>query len=104
MTVSGHFIDQNWQMWACSFETVHVAVQHTADNLSELLTKISDDSGISSKVHDIITDDGANMVSAVRENPLETHSVVFTHLELSCEGLKADVWSLSWRICGAVFH
>ncbi len=65
LTVSGHFIDQNWQMQAFSLETVHVAVQHTADNISELLTKISDGWCITSEAHAVITDSGANMVSAV---------------------------------------
>ncbi len=50
LTVSGHLIDHNWQMQACTLETVHVAIQDTAQNISELLTKISHDWGITSKV------------------------------------------------------
>ena len=52
-------------MQSCNLATIHVAVQHTADNISELLTKIIDEWGITSKVHAVITDSGANMVSAV---------------------------------------
>lgn len=43
LTVSGHFIDHSWKMQACTLETFHVAVQHTEQNISELLTKISND-------------------------------------------------------------
>lgn len=77
-TVSGHFIDHNWRMQACTLDTVHVAVQHTAQNISELLTKISNDWGITSKVFSVITDNGANMVSAVRKTQWK-HLPCFAH-------------------------
>lgn len=48
LTLSGHFIDRDWQMQSCNLATIHVAVQHTADNISELLPKITDEWGITS--------------------------------------------------------
>lgn len=88
LTVSGHFIDQNWQMQACSLETVRVSVQHTSRQyIPELLTNISDDWDITSKVHAVVTNNGANLVLAVQKTPLEAHSLFFTHPQLSCEGL-----------------
>lgn len=51
-------MDQNWQMQACTLETVHVAVQHSTDNISEFCTKLSDDTDITGKVHAVIPDNG----------------------------------------------
>lgn len=88
LTVSGHFIEQNWQMQACSLETVRVSVQHTSRQyIPELLTNISDDWGITSKVHAVVTNNGANLVLAAQKTPLEAHSLFFTHPQLSREGL-----------------
>lgn len=73
-------------MQACTLLMIYVAVQNTADNMSELLTKVSDEWGITNKVQAVVTDNGANMVSAVR-NQLETHSMYFPYPQLICEGL-----------------
>ncbi|TNM86597.1 hypothetical protein fugu_006827 [Takifugu bimaculatus] len=78
LTVSGHFIDKNWQMQSCNLATIHVAVQHTADDIAELLTKITDEGGITNKIHAVVTDSGANMVSAVRKTCWK-HIPCFSH-------------------------
>ncbi len=91
LTLSGHFIDKDWQMQSCNLATIHVAVQHTADNISEILTKITDEWGITNKVHAVITDSGANMVSAVRKTCWK-HIPCFSHtLNLIVkDSIKAD--------------
>ena len=91
LTLSGHFIDQDWQMQSCNLATVHVAVQHTADNISELLTKITDEWGITSKVYAVVTDNGANMVAAVHKTCWK-HIPCFSHtLNLIVkDSIKAD--------------
>ncbi|XP_035799093.1 E3 SUMO-protein ligase ZBED1-like [Amphiprion ocellaris] len=92
-------------MQSCNLATIHVAVQHTADNISELLVKITDDWDITSKVHTVVTDSGANMVSAVWKTYWK-HIPCFAHtLNLI---VKADT-SLESILekCGAVvrfFH
>lgn len=92
LTVTGHFINQNWQMQACTMETMHVAVQHIADKISELLTKISDEWGITNKVRVVITDNSANMVSAVRKINRKHIPCFSPHPKLSCEiHVKADI-------------
>uniref|UniRef100_A0A674MNF8 BED-type domain-containing protein n=1 Tax=Takifugu rubripes TaxID=31033 RepID=A0A674MNF8_TAKRU len=62
----------------CSLAIIHVAVQHTADNIAELLTKITDEWGITNKIHAVVTDSGANMVSAVRKTCWK-HIPCFSH-------------------------
>lgn len=66
-------------MQSCNLTTIHVAVQHTADNISELLTEITDEWGITSKVHAVVTDNGANMVSAVLKLVGNIFLVSLTH-------------------------
>ncbi|XP_061734385.1 E3 SUMO-protein ligase ZBED1-like [Nerophis ophidion] len=109
LTLSGHFIDKDWQMQSCNLATIHVAVQHTADNISELLKKTTDEWGITSKVHAVVTDNGANMVSAVRKTCWK-HIPCFSHtLNLIVkDSIKADT-SLESRFekCSAIvrfFH
>ena len=86
-----NFIDKNWQMQSCNLATINVAVQHTADNIAELLTKITDEWGITNKIHAVVTDNGANMVSAVRKTCWK-HIPCFSHtLNLIVkDSIKAD--------------
>uniref|UniRef100_A0AAQ5Y0H8 BED-type domain-containing protein n=1 Tax=Amphiprion ocellaris TaxID=80972 RepID=A0AAQ5Y0H8_AMPOC len=109
LTVKGHFIDKDWQMQSCNLAAIHVAVQHTADNISELLVTITDDWDITSKVQTVVTDSGANMVSAVRKTYWK-HIPCFAHtLNLIVkDSIKADT-SLESILekCGAIvrfFH
>lgn len=109
LTVTGHFIDKDWQMQACNLETTHVDVKHTADNISELLTKLSENWGISNKIHAVVTDNGANMVSAVKKCNWK-HIPCFSHtLNLIVrDAIKADTILVPiLEKCGAVvkfFH
>ncbi|XP_078018726.1 E3 SUMO-protein ligase ZBED1-like [Epinephelus lanceolatus] len=93
-----------------NIERLHtISRQHTADNISELLTKITDEWSISSKIHAVVTDNGANMVSAVRKTCWK-HIPCFSHtLNLIVkDSIKADT-SLESILekCGAIvrfFH
>lgn len=66
MTVTCHFID-NWQMQEFLLETSCFPGQHTADNISLELKRITDEWAITQKVIAVVTDNGANMVSAVHK-------------------------------------
>ncbi len=66
LTVSCHFIN-NWQMQEFVLETGHFSAQHTADNISAELKRIAEEWGITQKVLAVVTDNGANMVSAVHK-------------------------------------
>lgn len=67
LTVSCHMIDENWQMVAYMLETCSVPGQHTADNICAQLTRITEEWGITDKILAVVTDNGANMVAAVRK-------------------------------------
>ncbi|XP_067305981.1 E3 SUMO-protein ligase ZBED1-like [Pseudorasbora parva] len=66
LTVTCHVID-NWQMQEFVLETCHFSAQHTSDNISEELKRIAEEWGITQKVLAVVTDNGANMVSAVHK-------------------------------------
>ncbi len=66
LTVSCHFIN-NWQMQEFVLETGHFSAQHIADNISAELKRIAEEWGITQKVLAVVTDNGANMVSAVHK-------------------------------------
>lgn len=66
LTVSCHFID-NWQMQQFVLETRCFPGQHTADNISLELKRITDEWAITQKVIAVVTDNGANMDSAVHK-------------------------------------
>lgn len=67
LTVSYHIIDENWQMQAYVLETSSFSGQHSADNICSELKRITDEWGITAKVHAVITGNGANMVAVVRK-------------------------------------
>ncbi|KAI7789919.1 hypothetical protein IRJ41_016970, partial [Triplophysa rosa] len=66
LTVSCHFIE-NWQMQEVVLETSNFSAQHTADNISAELKRISEEWGVTQKVLGVVTDNAANMVSAVHK-------------------------------------
>nr|XP_020464748.1 zinc finger BED domain-containing protein 1-like [Monopterus albus] len=67
LTVSCHIIDETWQMPGCVLETCSVSGGHTADSICSILTRIAEEWGITTKILAVITDNGANMVAAVRK-------------------------------------
>ncbi|MGH0159335.1 UNVERIFIED_CONTAM: hypothetical protein FKN15_045766 [Acipenser sinensis] len=89
LTVSCHFID-NWQMQEFVLETCSFYGQHTADNISLELKRITDEWGITQKVVAVVTDSGVNMVSAVHKAGWK-HYPCFAHtLNLVVkDGIKA---------------
>lgn len=66
LTVTCHLIEI-WQMREFVLETHTFQEQHTADNISLALKRITEEWGITNKVVAVVTDNGANMVAAVRK-------------------------------------
>ncbi len=109
LTVSCHIIDENWQMQAYVLETCSFSGQHSADNICTQLKRVTDEWGITDKVQAVITDNGANMVAAVRKAGW-AHYPCFAHtLNLVVKDtIKAlpDLLDIQQR-CGAIvafFH
>uniref|UniRef100_A0A3Q2CC25 HAT C-terminal dimerisation domain-containing protein n=1 Tax=Cyprinodon variegatus TaxID=28743 RepID=A0A3Q2CC25_CYPVA len=67
LTVTSHIINEHWQMEAYVLETSSFPGQHTAENICSQLTRIVEEWGIKDKIVAVVTDNGANMVAAVRK-------------------------------------
>uniref|UniRef100_A0A3B1JDP8 BED-type domain-containing protein n=1 Tax=Astyanax mexicanus TaxID=7994 RepID=A0A3B1JDP8_ASTMX len=67
LTVTSHIVNEHWQMQAFVLETCAFPGQHTADNICSQLTRIVEEWGIKGKIVAVVTDNGANMVAAVRK-------------------------------------
>lgn len=65
-TVTGHIIDENWEMQAYVLETSSFSGNHR-NNICLMLKRITDEWGLTVKIQAIVTDNGANVVSAVRK-------------------------------------
>ena len=55
MTVTCHFISEEWAFESFVLETAYIDVEHTAVNLSSELRRITDKWNISNKIHCITT-------------------------------------------------
>ncbi|KZC12193.1 Zinc finger BED domain-containing protein 4 [Dufourea novaeangliae] len=66
LTVTCHFISNEFVLKSCTLETEKVTGSHTGIYLSSLLNRIFHDWGIESKVRCVVTDNTPSMLSAVR--------------------------------------
>ncbi|KAJ8346462.1 hypothetical protein SKAU_G00278630 [Synaphobranchus kaupii] len=68
MSVTIHYLTSDWSLKACCLETVYMPDNHTADNLAEgLRSTLINWSLDETKLSCITTDNGANIVAAVRQ-------------------------------------
>ncbi|XP_052429876.1 E3 SUMO-protein ligase ZBED1 isoform X2 [Carassius gibelio] len=67
ITVTAHYISEDWELMAKCLETTFVPENHTAEALAEVLTEVVHDWDIEeSNISCITTDNGANIVAAIR--------------------------------------
>lgn len=78
ITVTCHIIDENWKMQTYVLETSSFSERHSADNICSTLRRIAAEWGITDKIKAVVTDNGANMVAAVRKAGW-THYPCFAH-------------------------
>lgn len=67
ITVTAHYISEDWELMAKCLETTFVPENHTAEALAEVLTEVVHDWDIEEcNISCITTDNGANIVAAIR--------------------------------------
>lgn len=84
-------------------ETCSSAGQHAADNICSELKRITDEWGITDKVQAVVTDNGADMVAAVRRAGWAHYPTLDLVVK---DSIKADVLDIQHR-CSAIvssFH
>lgn len=85
ITVTVHYIDNEWKMKSAVLETARLKNDHTAENIAEELTRICTNWDILDKVSTIVTDNGANIVSAVTKYmKKKTSPMLCTHTKFGC--------------------
>ncbi len=68
MSLTVHFINKNWDLKSRCLQTAFTPESHTADNLAESLRSAFKEWGLNEKnLACITTDNGANIVAAVRK-------------------------------------
>lgn len=78
MTVTCHFLTEDWELRSVVLETTHVAVSHTADNLASALGAIINTWNISGKIVRVVTDGASNITATLRLMELR-HLYCFAH-------------------------
>ena len=66
MTVTCHFLTNDWELKSVVLETPRIDVSHTAENLAATLLRIADEWGIRNKISCATTDNANNIVAAIR--------------------------------------
>lgn len=106
LTVTGHFIDQNWEFQNCVLATRKTTERHTGENIASDIMNICSEFGIkASLVASLVTDNASNMVSCASHLPESfTHVRCFGHtLQLSIRGAFDKIPSIT-RTIGAAKH
>ena len=78
MTVTCHFLTNEWELKSIVLDTPRIDVSHTAENLKAALLTITDDWGITTKISCAITDNANNIVAAIRGTGWQ-HLPCFAH-------------------------
>ena len=65
LTLTTHFIDNEWALNSFVFTTLEVPMEHTAENIGRVVTGILLEYDISEKVIAATTDNGTNVIKAV---------------------------------------
>lgn len=77
ITVSAHFISPEWELKSVVSETARMVNSYTAENIAEELTRVCNNWHILNKVCSVVTDNAANMSSAVTSHMKLRHLPYF---------------------------
>ena len=78
VTVTCHFLTDEWELKSVVLETTQIEESHTAENIAPMLTDIANKWNIMEKICCVTTDNANNMVAAVRHNRWN-HLPCFAH-------------------------
>jgi hypothetical protein len=66
ITVTAHMIDKTCQLYSLTLETSYIEGKHTAENIYTSILSCISKWKLANKVNTIITDNGANMIAAIK--------------------------------------
>ncbi|XP_042216861.1 zinc finger BED domain-containing protein 4-like [Homarus americanus] len=79
ITVTAHFISPTWELKSVVLETIRMQEARTAANIAEELTTTCNNRNILNKVCSVVTDNAANITSAVNNIMKLRHLPCFAH-------------------------
>ena len=68
VTVTCHFLTDDWELKSVVLDTAQIQDSHTAENIGALLLSITDKWGITDKLCCAVTDNASNIVAAIHHN------------------------------------
>ena len=78
VTVTCHFLTDEWELKSVVLETTQIEESHTAENIAAMLTDIANKWNLTEKICCVTTDNASNMVAAARHNRWN-HLPCFAH-------------------------
>lgn len=79
LTVTAHFVTNDYAIRSVVLETTKIVKCHTAENIAEELTSICNRWKILEKIFCVVTDNAANMTSAIKKHMKLRHLPCFGH-------------------------
>ena len=79
ITVTAHFVSNDFTIRSVVLETARITKCHTAENIAEELTSICEKWKILDKIFCVVTDNAANMTSAIKKHMKLRHLPCFAH-------------------------
>lgn len=79
ITVTTHFISPEWELKSMVLETPRMSKSHTAENIAEEISRVCNKWNIKEKVCSVVTDNAANMSSAITHHLKLRHLPCFAH-------------------------
>lgn len=80
MSVTCHYIQEDWKLHSNLLDCFAVTQQHTADNLAQELSSVAQEWGIEGKIVACVTDNASNIVKAVKDELKWNHVRCFAHI------------------------
>ena len=85
ITVTCHYITEDWVFESNVLETDHVEVEHTAANLASELKRVTEEWYIADKVTCVVTDNARSIKNAVKlQNETVYHALLIQYLKSYC--------------------
>lgn len=85
VTVTVHFINDEWQLVSLVLQTRAMYESHTGANVADLLKRVADDWHLNDKNFALVTENAANMVVAAQLRGLVHVRCYANTLNLACQ-------------------
>jgi len=104
LAVTAYYLDRDYTLRSCVLECVKFSEQHTADNLANELLRVTREWKVENKVVVVVTDNAANIVSAVKKAGFK-HLPCFAHtLNLVVQQGVSCIKTLQQKVKAIVEH